>query len=146
MKFKIGQIVSGIDIEVSFDTIEEFAEATYALRKLYHLIEMDEIKHKSNSFWMISNTRRIVSDIISDSGEKVAISLLASWPNPKSNSDIMSDTGLASATVYDQLTGRRGDKATWFEQDGELYRLSDKGENEVKELVNSLATVICENQ
>lgn len=139
MKFKIGKNVSGTDIVVSFSTLDEASDAINALRELGQSVLMEDTKARADILWVSEGGIQRISDDITDNGERVALSLLASWPASKSNSDIVTDTGLSRAGVYDQLTGRRGDKGEWFQQEGELYALTSYGETQVRDLVLQLS-------
>jgi len=72
---------------------------------------------------------------VEDSGVRIALSLLDRWPNPVRNTDIVSDTGLSRAGVYDNLTGRRENKGDWFSSENKMYILSEKGEEEIIKFV-----------
>ena len=139
MKFKIGKSVMGFDIEVFFDSQEEIADAIRALNELTNRISIENTKIKAEDLWSESDGTRRISETISDSGEKVALALLKSWPDLKSNSDISSMTNLSPTAVYDHLTGRRGDKGPWFEKVGELYTFSKTGLIRVVELIERLS-------
>ena len=138
MKFKISKEYSGLNIEVAFDTLEEAASALQNLRNLARHVMIEDAQAKAKRFWVEEEGTRRISGQITDSGERVALSLLAKWPEPVRNADIVNDTGLSRAGVYDNLTGRRGDKGDWFTSDDELYRLTGKGEDSIVDLVASL--------
>jgi hypothetical protein len=138
LKFKVARKVSDIEVEVFFDSLDEVASAMNALSILAHHALMEKVKLEAKYLWIDYEGRQRISDDVEDNGAKVALSLLESWPASKSNSDIVKDTGLSRAGVYDQLTGRRGDKGTWFKQDGDLYAFTNFGENEVISLIGSL--------
>lgn len=138
MRFKIGRNVSGTNVEVLFESLDDIPHVIEALRELIHSVAMEETKLEAEALWEIQEGTRVISAQIEDNGDRVALSLLANWPISKSNADIVNDTGISRAGVYDQLAGRRGSKEDWFRQDGELYAFTGFGENEVVKLVRHL--------
>lgn len=134
MKFRISRAYKGLSIEVLFENLEETGLALQNLRQLARHTDIEEAQTKAERFWFEDGTRRI-SDQITDSGERIALSLLAHWPESVRNADIVNETDLSRAGVYDNLTGRRGDKGDWFASDGELYRLTRKGEDSIVDMV-----------
>lgn len=138
MKFIIGRDVCGTRVEIECQERSEISQALVDLREISHEVRVEDAKTSMKALWTKREDRGSLDERVEDSGLRVALSLLHGWPNPKSNSDIVSDTDLSRAGVYDQLTGRRGDKAEWFGMEGKNYRLSYTGELEVISLIPSL--------
>lgn len=138
MKFRISREYEGTRIKVLFDDLGETGLALQNLRGLIRHMTIDDAQRRAERLWVEEGGNRGISNQITDSGERVALSLLARWPEPVRNSDIVSDTGLSRAGVYDNLTGRRGDKGDWFTEINELYILTRKGEDSVIDIVMNL--------
>lgn len=135
MKFKLRRTANETDAEVMFDSLDELGTALDSLREMIRSVKIEDAKRSAHVFWEQTDGVKQVIASIEDSGERIAISLLDRWPDSVRNADIVLDTGLSRAGVYDNLTGRRGDKGNWFRSDNEMYILSETGEEEVIKFV-----------
>lgn len=137
MKYVIRRNCEDLELEVLWEDTDSLMDAFEKLDHLYRAATAVQTKKKAAQLWEVIDGSRRVSEQIADSGHRVALSLLDDWPDSKANADLVRETGLSRAGVYDQLTGRRGDKGLWFEEDGELYRLSEHGVSETIAFVSS---------
>jgi hypothetical protein len=109
-------------VEVWFNREEELKEALALLNRLCDKIEFE-----------------IIRALATEGIHKVALSLLEAWPNCKKPSAIQGETGLASGTVSNILTGQRGGSGNWFEKCDNGWKLSSIGHvKTIDEVIASL--------
>ncbi|MHA1908959.1 MAG: helix-turn-helix domain-containing protein, partial [Candidatus Thorarchaeota archaeon] len=82
---------------------------------------------KVDSLWISDSSGFRLSDIVSQSSHRIALSLLKSYPNGLSFSAIQKETSLPKSTAHNLLTGKKASVAKYFAKEGDNYCLSLEG-------------------
>jgi hypothetical protein len=127
-KIKIATTVSGINIEVWLDGLNDFRDGYATLKQLASWVPVEEARYFIQKIWLSSDQEpRLLPDFITESSHRIAISLLDSWPKVKQISEVSSETGLSGTGVQYILSGRRGSSSNWFYKTDEGWSLTNYG-------------------
>lgn len=117
-------IIRNVD-EASFDDAYCFIEKLYD--RAQKLDDKNLALKSTNPFWIQTEDRRIISDLVSQSSHRVAISLLDAYPSSKTTSEIVLETGLTKTSVRHIAYGRKASVVDYFTAEKGLYKLTDDG-------------------
>jgi hypothetical protein len=129
-----------VDIEKRSDTTtirvrnvnqEDFDEAYTYVQSLFNRASILEKRFQAEkvicTLWHATESGNMLSDVVTQSSHRVALSLFRVYPDSKPATDVVRETSLPRATVHDQLTGRRESVSQFFEKTENEYRLTKEG-------------------
>jgi hypothetical protein len=94
--------------------------------RILQYFDIMEIMERSRRFWTtMDNQPRIVE--VKSEDHRIILSLLISYPQFKTQQDIIAETSLHSGSVSRNLSGARGDIMKFVEEQGKSYRLNGEG-------------------
>jgi hypothetical protein len=130
--------VDGTKIEIWFSTEDELRESIILLESLSQRLPVEMKRVIAAELWVQSDDSLEISEIVTNKGQRIALSLLFHYPKPRSNSEIMKDCNLSKDDVYDILSGRHWDMGSWFRKTSNGWTLTKEGERRIRKLVTSL--------
>lgn len=104
-------------------------------------IQVQQANSKTAHLWTQEDEVWKLSDTVSDSSHRIALSLLRSYPLPKTQASVVLETGVAQKTVSNHLGGRKKSVRSYFKDSGGGHQLSEEGlrwtiEKIIPEIVN----------
>ncbi len=139
LKIRLSKTMNDIQIEVWLSSEDEFREGYALLRRLCERAEFEELRLDLSRFIVRDDKERRIAEQVTEGPHKVALSLLDNWPDSKRVTDISTETGLSTGSVSNILAGRQGGVGSWFEKEGELWKLSTTG---VRAIVEEVAPAL----
>jgi hypothetical protein len=122
-------------VEVFLDSEDQLGEAFELLERLCKNVKIQRLKQLVSVLWIEAEEAVTISEHVSDSTHRIALSILRSSPNAKGSGDIQSETGLSHGYVSNILAGRRGGVGDWFAQEGDCWKLSQMGLTAIAEMI-----------
>ena len=119
--------MNDIQIEVWLSSEVEFREGYALLRRLCERAEFEELRLDLSRFRVRDGEGHRIAEQVTERAHRVALSLHNSWPDSKRVTDISTETGLSTGSVSNILGGRQGGVGSWFEKEGDLWKLSTIG-------------------
>ncbi len=135
LRIRISRQINGTKVEVSLDNENQLGEAFELLGRLCRNIEIQNLKHSLNVLWIDAEGSVTLSEQVSESTHRIALSLFRNIPNVKRVGDIQAETGLSQGYVSNILAGRQGGVGNWFAQEGDCWKLSLIGLNEISAII-----------
>ncbi len=135
LRIRISREIEGTNVEVFLDSEDQLGEAFELLERLCENINILMLKLSVSVLWIETEETVTISEHVSDSTHRIALSLLRSSPNAKGSSDIQAETGLSHGYVSNILAGRRGGVGDWFAQEGDCWKLSQIGLTAIAEII-----------
>lgn len=126
-KIRLSTTVSGITIEVFIENPDDFSQGYAVLKDLSQRIPVEEARYFTRNLWETDGEKKWLSDAVSETSHRIALSLLDTWPEPKGMSEIASDTNLSTGGVHHILHGRRGKASDWFYARESEWGLTERG-------------------
>jgi hypothetical protein len=137
-RIKLSREISNTMVEVSIEHENNLRAGLETLLRLSRKIPIETARFNAESLWIKKEAKQVVSEHISERGEKIALSVLSSYPNEKENSDIAADCELTLDDVYNYLDRKRGDLHNWFKKGKSGWLFSIVGESMILTLVKRL--------
>ena len=135
--------MNDIQIEVWISSEDEFREGYALLRRLCERAEFEELRLDLSRFRVGDDEGHRIAEQVTEGTHRVALPLLDSWPDSKRVADIRTETGLSQGSVSNILSGRQGGAGSWFEKEGELWKLSATG---MRAIIEEIAPALFEQQ
>ena len=95
--------------------------------ELVKLQRVEQARSKVAMYWITREKTRRISDFVSQRSHRIALSLLDAYPDGKTQSQIVEETGVSQPTIHTQLSGKVRSVADYFEQQGRKYFLTEEG-------------------
>ncbi len=129
LRIRLTREIAGTQIEVLFDDEQQLGKAYALLAQLCERVTVEELRITLSRLWIRNGSSSVISEKVSESTHRVALSLFQSWPNPKGVGENQAESGLSQGYVSRILAGRQGDVGHWFTRQGNLWNLSPIGVN-----------------
>ena len=135
LRIRISREVEGTHVEISLDNEDQLGKAYELLVRHCRNIEIQSLKLSLGKLWDGEKDSVSISEIVSESTHRVALSLLRNWPIVKRVGDIQDETGLSQGPVSNILAGRQGGMGEWFTQEKDCWNLSPMGLAAIAEII-----------
>lgn len=135
LKIRLSRTTNDFQIEVWLSSEDEFREGYALLRRLCEKAEFEELRLDLSRFRVRDDEGHRIAEQVTEGAHRVALSLHNNWPDSKRVTDISTETGLSTGSVSNILGGHQGGVGSWFEKEGNLWKLSAVGARAIVEIV-----------
>ena len=131
--------IGGTIIKVWFSNDEDIRDSVILLERLSRRLPIEQTRIIAEELWITIAGNPSINERVTDKGHRIALSVLHAFPDAKSNSEIMNESGVSEDDAYNYLSGRTGIMKYWFTSVKKgFWILSRLGENKINDFVESL--------